>query len=356
MNTLVGEISSLVWQNEPLPPPPSDYLTPSTIPDFEKTPTNELASPSPYHNNIETDGKSFDYPINTVSAECYENCQLPELPPRQPALPPRGDTLSSRDTSSSRDFATSRDVTSSHGNVSREAIPVPPRPVIPQRIPLWSRDKLVPFVPPRDKTTQSSDVTPPSRDVTVPTRDVMLPSRDATMPPRTIPLPPRDSLTQPRTSSSTTAASRGPGHSQTLPPRIQPRALGVSPPQRIPGPVPRHPVSSSTENGTGPPHLPPRIKADSSPQVRHEPSLVSPHMPTRVPLPPGRSSAGPVYTEVERQSQRANFPRVIHQREFSPYVVPSAPRIDRWEEYTNSCVDKKSQTLKKKVKVKIPQR
>ncbi|XP_063685784.1 uncharacterized protein LOC134819654 isoform X3 [Bolinopsis microptera] len=371
MNTLVGEISSLVWQNEPLPPPPSDYLTPTTIPDFEKTPTNEVASPNLFLDNTETDGNSFDYPINTVSEECYENCQLPELPPRQPALPPRGDN--SQDSSTS-----SREII-----VEQEIVP-DSRPQLPHRIPSTNRDKLGPSVPPRDKAIQSRDSTLPSRDSTLPSRDSTLPSRDSTLssrdstllsrdatlpsrevvlqsrevvlqsrdlslPPRTIPLPRRDSLTQPRTSSSTTAICRGVGHSQTLPPHIQPRALGVLPPQRIPGPVPRHSIS---ENGTGPPNLPPRIKVDSSPNMRNEPS--SPHMPTRVPLPPSRSNTIPVYSAVE--PQRGSFPRVIHQREFSPYVVPSAPRIDRWEEYTNSCVDKKSQTLKKKVKVKIPQR
>ena len=329
MNTLVGEISSLVWQNEPLPPPPpSDFLTPSTIPDFEKTPTNELASPSPYHSNLETDGNSFSYPINTLNSECYENCQLPELPPRQPALPPRGENLSSRDSS------TSRETTSSHDN-AREVAPGPSRPALPQRIPLSSRDKLVPFVPPRDKMMTSRESDPPSRNVT--------------LPPRTIPLRHRDSIT--RTNNTTATPSNSRGHSQTLPPRIQPRAPGINPPQRIP--VPRHPVS---DNGVGPPHLPPRIKADSSQNARHDPSLVSPHMPARVPLPAGRQNPGPVYTEVEKSAQRGNFPRVIHQREFSPYVVPSAPCIDRWEEYTGGCVEKKSQTLKKKVKVKIPQR
>ena len=372
MNTLVGEISSLVWQNEPLPPPPSDYLTPTTIPDFEKTPTNEVASPSPFLDNTETDGNSFDYPINT---ECYENCQLPELPPRQPALPPRGDH-SQESSTSSRDATSSRDI------IAEQEIVSVSRPQLPHRIPLTNRDKLGPSVPPRDKAIPSRDSTLPlrdstlsSRDSTLPSRDSTLPSRDSTLsshdvtltsrevvlpsrevvvqsrdlslPPRTIPLPPRDSLTQPRTSSSTTAICRGAGHSQTLPPHTQPRALG--PPQRIPGPVPRHSIS---ENGTGPPNLPPRIKVDSSPNMRNE--LSSPHMPTRVPLPPSRSSTIPVYSAVE--PQRGSFPRVIHQREFSPYVVPSAPRIDRWEEYTNSCVDKKSQTLKKKVKVKIPQR
>ncbi|KAL5266933.1 hypothetical protein ACHWQZ_G004097 [Mnemiopsis leidyi] len=329
MNMLVGEISSLVWQNEPLPPPPpSDFLTPSTIPDFEKTPTNELASPNPYQSNLETDGNSFNYPINTLNSECYENCQLPELPPRQPALPPRGENLSSRDSS------TSRETTSSHDNM-KEVAPGPSRPALPQRIPLSNRDKLVPFVPARDKTMTS--------------REIDTPSRNITLPPRTIPLRHRDSIS--RTNSTTATPSNSRGHSQTLPPRIQPRAPGMTPPQRIPGP--RHPVS---DNGVGPPHLPPRIKADMSQNARHDSSLVSSHMPARVPLPSGRPNAGPVYTEVERAAQRGNFPRVIHQREFSPYVVPSAPCIDRWEEYTSGCVEKKSQTLKKKVKVKIPQR
>lgn len=348
MNTLVGEISSLVWQNEPLPPPPADHLTPSTIPDFEKTPTNELASPSPFCNNTETDGGNFNYPINNVHAEVYENCQLPELPPRQPTLPPRRQNSSSSRESPRENSPASRDVTaaSRDGAVApRDAAPpqqrdsVPSKPDLPQRIPLSSREKLAPFLPPRDKETPLRTNTLPSRNHT--SRDVAAVPRDSALPPRTIPLPPRDGLTR------SNSMPRG-GSSQTLPPRVQPRAVGISPPHRIPGPVPRLP----SENGA--PNLPPRIRADSSQHVRHDPSLANPPMPTRVPLPrPG--PPGPVYTEVERQAGQ-RVPRVIHQHEFSPYVVPNAPRIDRWEEYTSTCADKKSQTLKKKVKVKIPQR
>ena len=78
MRALVGEITDLVWQNTPLPPPPADLLSANSNPDLFSTPTNQPAPEGANYENIEID-------IAEVIKE------QPDLPPRQPCRPPRKD-------------------------------------------------------------------------------------------------------------------------------------------------------------------------------------------------------------------------------------------------------------------------
>ena len=418
MNTLVGEISSLVWQNEPLPPPPSDFLTPSTIPDFEKTPTISVSDKSEFDDN-DYDHQKVCESLQAGDSDLYENIRLPEIPPRRPALPPRTDisnSLSSRDGSSTHDVISSYDVMSDDSSVHEPDIPA--KPDLPERIPLSNLDMLDPFLASKDQKI-SSRMASPLRDVTLPSANLTLLSRDVTTSPHgptllahdlapsprdisprdisprdnslrdisprdisprdvsprdillrdgcisprdiltvareiplTIPLPPREPAAQPQMPSNVPRRDEDP---PAL--KFAPRIPAMHPPHRMIAFPLRQPVTTETRNSTSlPPNVPPRIKADTSMSANNRQPLSSPHMPARVPFlpPPMMAGKNPVYTEVDRLGTAP--PRVIHRHEFSPYVVPNAPRIDRWEEYTGSCIEKKSQNVKKKVKVKIPQR
>ena len=298
MNDLVGEISHLVWQNEPLPPPPDlneDLLTPysrESIPDFEKTPTNELASPCLAHGYDNVDlcptGMSLSSATSTCDSAdgdsipsllCYENI-MPEGPPPPPP----------RDT------------------VGHPALPPRPAPNIPARISREDAEKwnLTPSLPPRETPL----ILPPPRIAIGYPAQTLKPNNTVNIP------------------------ARGPP--SHVPPRVPERGEQDTPPQII---VPSRVV------------VPPRVPLP--PRPASNPRTLPPRNHT-----PTKHSAVPVYTTVECKTSRNNgsnwgTAKKPHSlpHDWSPYVMP-VPASEIWNENNENIEQKMSKTFKKKVKMK----